>query len=200
MKHLQRKLTASFKSVLLVGVMGLSMTVVNARPWRVDQIPNGNKFRCLNCHHSPYGGSRNSFGLAVENVVGRGSKAPFWNSVLAAKDSDGDGSSNGEELGDPDGDGNPTAGANIANPGDAKSKPPKPVTPVAPVIALRTSKTPFGFQFKTTKGVTYEIQASADLRKWAVIGSVDGTDSNAVFTDLREAIFARQYYRVRVTD
>ena len=200
MKHLQRKLTASFKSVLLVGVMGLSMTVVNARPWRVDQIPNGTKFRCLNCHHSPYGGSRNSFGLAVESVVGRGSNASFWNSVLAANDSDGDGSSNGEELGDPDGDGKPTAEANIANPGDAKSKPPKPVEPVASEIVIQTSKSPFGFQFKTVKGQTYEIQATTDLRKWTVVDTIEGTGSDKMFSDLREAVFELQYYRVRVTD
>ncbi|MBC8242967.1 MAG: hypothetical protein H8E20_01120 [Verrucomicrobia bacterium] len=200
MKHLQREPALSFNLVLLLAVSALFVTAASARPWRVDQIPNGNKFRCLNCHHSPYGGPRSSFGLAVENVVGRGSKAPFWNSVLAAKDSDGDGSSNGEELGDPDGDGNPTAGANIANPGDAKSKPPKPVEPVAPEIVIQTSKSPFGFQFKTVKGQTYEIQATTDLRKWTVVDTIEGTGSDKMFSDLREAVFELQYYRVRVRD
>jgi hypothetical protein len=200
MKYLQRKFSARFKSVLLVGMMGLSMTMVNARPWRVEQIPNGTKFRCLNCHHSPYGGPRNSFGLAVESVVGRGSNAPFWKSVLAANDSDGDGSSNGEELGDPDGDGKPTAGASVTNPGDPDSKPQKPVEPVAPEIVIQTSKSPFGFQFKTVEGQTYEIQATTDLRKWTVIDTIEGTGSDKVFTDLREAVFELQYYRVRVRD
>ena len=88
----------------------------------------------------------------------------------------------------------------ITNPGDANSKPPKPVKRMAPVIALRSFETPFGFQFKTAKGVRYEIQASADLRKWAVIGSVDGTVTQAVFTDLREAIYARQYFRLKIRD
>ncbi|MCS5610520.1 MAG: MBG domain-containing protein, partial [Candidatus Poribacteria bacterium] len=134
MKHLQHKLTTSFKILLFVAVNFLSITPVNARPWRVEQIPNGNKFSCLNCHYSPYGGSRNSFGLMVESVVGRGSNDSFWNSVLAAKDSDGDGSSNGEELGDPDGDGKPTDGANITNPSDPESNPPKPVLVSAEVI------------------------------------------------------------------
>jgi hypothetical protein len=197
---LQQKSVSGFNLVLLMAMCAFFVTAANARPWRVEQLPNGSKFSCHNCHHSPYGGPRNAFGRAVEKEVARGSRAPFWSSVLAAKDSDGDGASNGEEFGDPDGDGKPTAEATITNPGDANSKPPKPVKPVAPVIALRSSKTPFGFQFKTAKGVSYEIQASADLRKWAVIGSVDGTGSDAVFTDLREAIFARQYYRVKIRD
>ena len=101
MKHLKCKLTVSFNIALFVSVYFLPITLSNARPWRVEQIPNGNKFGCLNCHNSSYGGSRNSFGLSVESVVGHGSRASFWNSVLATKDSDGDGSSNGEELGDP---------------------------------------------------------------------------------------------------
>ena len=97
MKQLQHKLTTSFKILLFVAINLLSITQANARSWRVEQIPNGNKFNCLNCHYAPYGGPRNSFGVEVESVVGRGSNDSFWNSVLAAKDSDGDGSSNGEE-------------------------------------------------------------------------------------------------------
>ena len=143
MKHLQHKLTTSFKILLFVGVNFLSITQANARSWRVEQIPNGNKFNCLNCHYAPYGGPRNSFGVEVESVVGRGSNDSFWNSVLAAKDSDGDGSSNGEELGDPDGDGKPTDGANITNPSDPESKPQKPVEPVVPELDIPKSKPPF---------------------------------------------------------
>ncbi len=46
------------------------------------------------------------------------------NAGLAALDSDGDGTTNGEELGDPDGDGVPVDGAVVTNPADSASTPP----------------------------------------------------------------------------
>ena len=195
MNHLKCKLTVSFNIALFVSVYFLPITLSNARPWRVEQIPNGNKFGCLNCHNSSYGGSRNSFGLSVESVVGRGSRASFWNSVLAAKDSDGDGSSNGEELGDPDGDGKSTGEAEITNPGNPESKPKKPV---ASELDIQTSKSPFSFNFKTVKGQKYEVQATNDLRKWNLVDTIEGTGLEIVFTDYREALFLRQFYRVKV--
>ncbi len=198
MKHLQHKLTTSFKILLFVAVNFLSITQANARSWRVEQIPNGNKFNCLNCHYAPYGGPRNSFGVEVESVVGRGSNDSFWNSVLAAKDSDGDGSSNGEELGDPDGDGKPTDGAEITNPSDPESKPQKPVEPVVPELDIPKSKSPFSFNFKTVKGQKYEVQATNDLRTWNFVDTIEGTGLEIMFTDYREALFLRQFYRVKV--
>ena len=197
MRHLKLKLTSSFNITLFMSVYFLPITLSNARPWRVDQIPNGNKFGCLNCHNSSYGGSRNSFGLSVESVVGRGSRASFWNSVLAAKDSDGDGSSNGEELGDPDGDGKSTDGATITNPSDPESKPQKPV---APELDIPTSKSPFSFNFKTVKGQKYEIQATDDLKKWGAIKTYNGTGTMIRFEDERDQVFPQIYYRVRVVE
>jgi len=198
MKHLKRKLTVSFNIILFVSVYFLPITLSNARPWRVEQIPNGNKFGCLNCHNSSYGGSINSFGLSVESVVGRGSRASFWNSVLAAKDSDGDGSSNGEELGDPDGDGKSTDGAEITNPSNPESKPQKPVEPVVPELDIQKSKSPFSFNFETVKGQKYEVQATNDLRNWNLVVTIEGTGLEIMFTDYREALFLRQFYRVKV--
>ena len=58
-----------------------------ARSWRVSQIPNGSVNGCRTCHNSSYR-SLNSFGLDVRSVVGRGSTATFWTSILALKDSD----------------------------------------------------------------------------------------------------------------
>ena len=198
MKHLKRKLTVSFNITLFVSVYFLPITLSNARPWRVEQIPNGNKFGCLNCHNSSYGGSLNSFGLSVESVVGRGSRASFWNSVLASKDSDGDGSSNGEELGDPDGDGKSTDGAEITNPSNPESKPQKPVEPVVPELDIQKSKSPFSFNFETVKGQKYEVQATNDLRNWNLVVTIEGTGLEIMFTDYREALFLRQFYRVKV--
>lgn len=86
-------------------------------------IPNGNVFSCRTCHNSVFGGdARNPFGLAVQAITGSSGVA-FWSPTLAAMDSDGDGFTNGEELGDPDGDGTPMDGHEVTNPGDAQSKP-----------------------------------------------------------------------------
>src|SRR5262245_56289591 len=82
----------------------LGAPAVRARPCRVELIPNGAVAGCLNCHLSIFGAGRNSFGKAVEPLVGVGDcLTAFWGPALAALDSDGDGRTNGEELGDPAG-------------------------------------------------------------------------------------------------
>lgn len=90
-----------------------------ARPWRPSQIPNGDVYSCTTCHTTE--GPRNVFGLAVEARVTPGSEDPFWDAELAALDSDGDGFTNGEELGDPDGDGTPTPGVEVTHPASPAS-------------------------------------------------------------------------------
>ena len=74
--------------------------------------------------------------MDVNSLVGRGSRSSFWDSTLAALDSDGDGASNGEELGDEDGGGvfSPP-NSEVTNPGDSKSKP-KTNDTISPVITL----------------------------------------------------------------
>ena len=104
----------------------------HARSFRVAMLPNGNALGCASCHiRSSGGGPRTPFGNEVRSIVG-GSRAPFWSETLASMDSDGDGFSNGLELGDPDGDGIAEAGAQVTNPGDAGSFPdiptPEPVS------------------------------------------------------------------------
>lgn len=109
----------------------------HARSARVNQIPNGNVLSCGACHtNASGGGPRNAFGQAIDNgfLNGLGGGATVnWNAQLAALDSDGDGASNGTELGDPDGDGNPEAGVTVTNPGDSTSFPQIPNR--APVLA-----------------------------------------------------------------
>src|SRR5690606_6984166 len=81
-----------------------------ARDFRPSQMPNGNVFGCATCHINPGGGGpRNPFGLAVQAIVRPGLPDRFWTEELAVLDSDNDGFTNGEEVGDPDGD-------NIAEP------------------------------------------------------------------------------------
>ena len=77
-----------------------------ARPFRVSQVPNGSQANCLTCHTSGFGGVRNLFGAQVEAsflTVAGPAGSVVWGPALAALDSDGDGYTNGEELGDPSG-------------------------------------------------------------------------------------------------
>ena len=105
------------------------LTTIHARDFRVNQIPNGSVNSCRNCHTSSFGGARNDFGSEIEanyldNAGSSGNVT--WGSQLAQIDSDGDGFTNGWELGDPDGNwviGNDDPGSTqfVTNPGDASS-------------------------------------------------------------------------------
>jgi hypothetical protein len=106
-----------------------SSQTVEARSSRVNQVPNGTVIGCATCHVDPAGGgTRNDFGKQVEanfltafDFTGQ----VMWGAELAALDADGDGVSNGAELGDPDGVWNPGDDAGdpdlATRPGDAAS-------------------------------------------------------------------------------
>ena len=120
-------------STVFCAILFVILENAHARSFREGMIPNGNVNRCSNCHlRASGGGPRTPFGEAVRSIVGGGSNKPFWTATLAALDSDGDGFTNGQELGDPDGDGNAEAGAQITHPGNADSFPdipdPEPVS------------------------------------------------------------------------
>ena len=106
----------------------------DARPARVSQLPNGSALGCASCHVNPGGGGTlTSFGRDINNNYltqpGRSGQV-VWNAMLAMLDSDGDGVSNGQELGDPDGDGTVDASIRVTNPGDSNSfVPQQPATP-----------------------------------------------------------------------
>jgi hypothetical protein len=79
-------------------------------------------------------------------VAGSSCQSLFWGPDLAAKDSDGDGRTNGEELGDPAGawkrgDPNPGDPGIVTRPG-ASDLPPAVVTSVDPAEAARDGTTP----------------------------------------------------------
>ena len=178
----------------------LSVAAADARPWRVEQLPNGSKFSCGNCHHSPYGGPRNAFGLAVEKRLRAGVVPRFGAVCWQPRIPDGDGTSNGAELGDPGGDGKPTVGAELTNPGNSKSKPTKPVEPVVPKLVIENPKFPFSLRFKTFKGQDYEVQSTADFQSWTTHAKIKGTGTEKVFADRRKALYPRQYYRVKLKE
>ena len=123
MKALIRWTGPTIWSISLILVFGVQEA--DARPSRVSQLPNGSAFNCGTCHtRANGGGPRNAFGQDIENgfLSGSGGGATVtWNATLAGLDSDGDGVTNGAELGDADGDGTPDAGATVTNPGDATS-------------------------------------------------------------------------------
>ena len=145
-------------------------TQVQARFFRVGLIPNGPVYSCSTCHDSGGGGPRNSFGYAVEEVA-IGSR-PFWDAALAALDSDLDGFSNGEELGDPDGDGLVDPMLAVSNPGDPLSF---PVTPPS----LRWVAKPKKDIFWVGEIISVEVEASDDegvqlvLFEWSRPGQGD---------------------------
>ncbi len=134
-------------TLLLVG----SLEQAEARPTRPARVPNGTVFNCLTCHNSSNGGSRNAFGLAVQaKIGGTSADVPFWDAALASEDSDGDGFTNGQELGDPDGDFlNIGSASLVTNPGNFSSRPNgAPGFTSSPVTAA-------------TEGVAYSYQATA---------------------------------------
>jgi hypothetical protein len=92
--------------VIPLALVGLfAATQADARPFRVSQIPNA-PAGCGTCHVSVGGGgARNAFGQDVEaTLVGTPifSADVDWSAIYNT-DSDGDGFTNGEELGDPNG-------------------------------------------------------------------------------------------------
>ena len=62
------------------------------------------------------------------------------------------------------------------------------------------SASPFSLTFETQSDSTYKIEASHDLKKWGEIGEVQGTGSSVEFTDWREALFEKQYYRLKFVE
>lgn len=109
-------------------ILFISTTYYFARSFRVNQIPNGSISGCLTCHNSSSGGSRNSFGQAVQSGFLDNDGNVVWGSDLANLDSDGDGFTNGTELQDPNGEWtsgtqDPGDASLVANPGDASSFP-----------------------------------------------------------------------------
>ncbi|MFH1637381.1 MAG: hypothetical protein ABIB71_03080 [Candidatus Woesearchaeota archaeon] len=107
---------------LLLGLT--AATGGRAKPTCIKDIPNGKAYSCKTCH--------NSGGYKADNLnlFGADFKANEmkWGGALAKKDSDGDGKSNGWELGDENGtwkngDSNPYQDRDIYNPGDKNSHP-----------------------------------------------------------------------------
>ena len=113
----RRSLVVSLSTAALAALT-LAPSPAAARIGFPNNIPNGNTFSCVACHNSSSGGAAagwNALGdtIFVENggtaddppslPLDAGDPAfSFWNDAICNDDSDGDGATNGEELGDPD--------------------------------------------------------------------------------------------------
>jgi hypothetical protein len=125
-------------------------------------IPNGTAFSCANCHSAspPRFSNLNAFGNAFLNA------GLAWTTALAALDSDQDGSSNGQELGDPAGtwkEGDADPAGPVFNPGDPGSHPaaatPPSITtqPVSQTLATGATAT-FSVVATGSGTLTYQWQ------------------------------------------
>lgn len=99
MKHL-------FPALLFVGLVAAAPDA-SARSHRVSQLPHGDSFGCTSCHTSPSGGGIfTGFGSAATLYLtgdGHISTQDLNWGPMAELDSDRDGFTNGEEVGDPQG-------------------------------------------------------------------------------------------------
>ncbi|MRG96589.1 hypothetical protein [Polyangium spumosum] len=125
-------MTSSLRSssFLLCLAAFTSATAASARPFRVNDIPNGAKYGCLNCHGDNNASYNTDFGgdarLHLVGAVSVQQQNVDW-APLCPIDSDRDGWTNGEELGDPDctwKKGDPDPMGFIYNPGNPDNHPP----------------------------------------------------------------------------
>lgn len=108
----------SLQVALLIGSL-LIATIVEARSFRQQQVPNGARFSCDTCHGEPniQPGGLNEFGKDVYDSLD--ANAVDW-PAIASLDSDGDGFVNAVELNDPEIEwriGMPAPGGPVSNPG-----------------------------------------------------------------------------------
>lgn len=112
-----------------LAVLSAGAPLAEARSFRVNEIPNGAHRSCETCHETDGGIVFNAFGSDVRSfLVGEGAASGRhvdW-AALAGRDSDGDGFTNGQELGDPGGTwrtGDASPGGVPSAPGDPESVP-----------------------------------------------------------------------------
>lgn len=113
-------------SAFLVGASTLCLLISQSFAFapRVTQVPN-NQWGCALCHVSPAGGgARTVFGEQIF-MFARDGQNSKWEEVCD-RDADGDGATNGAELGDPScawRTGDPNPDAMVTDPNDAESFP-----------------------------------------------------------------------------
>ena len=65
------------------------------------------------------------------------------------------------------------------------------------ITSINSQMSSFSLTFKTKSESSYTIEVTQDFKQWSEIGKVEGTGTSVKFTDLRDALFQKQYYRVK---
>jgi hypothetical protein len=164
------------KRFTLLAIMVLLGTqTLNARSFRVAQLPNGSINGCANCHVNPNGGgARNAFGALVGASFLDGGNV-VWNDELASQDSDGDGFSNGHELEDPfgmwsSGGAAPGEASLVSNPGEAASAP----QGVAEAMSLYINFINFTVHMGDLFQVRVEVSSTGEQVAFGELASIPG--------------------------
>lgn len=121
----------NLKIIIFTFVAVVLSCTLFAREFRVAELPNGIVHDCTTCHVSQTNSARNAFGKIIQTsylTIAGANGHVKWSKALAQLDSDGDGFTNGQELGDPNGtwvagQPDPVSTSTISNPGDKNSKP-----------------------------------------------------------------------------
>ena len=58
---------------------------------------------------------------------------------------------------------------------------------------------PLSFSFYSKDGVSYTIEVTVDFRKWNKLDTIKGINAVVKFTDSREDLYERQFYRVKIS-
>lgn len=85
-----------YPGVVVFLILVAASPAISARSFRMAQLPNGFELGCISCHEGFGGGPRNAFGLDVDRTLVDGDVD--WQAICDL-DSDGDGYTNGQELG-----------------------------------------------------------------------------------------------------
>ena len=175
-------------------VLSVSAGSAEARFFRNGMVPNS-PASCNTCHVSGGGSPRNEFGKAVEALVIPNGREVFWGPGLAAMDSDGDGVTNGKELGDPDGvwmSGDTPAGhsALLSLPGNAESTPPHLSQVASLAVQLDV----------TEASLTFEVSRSVSGRLLDYAWSGRTNDEGQVTVNIKSDRNAGGYYLARLTN
>ena len=68
---------------------------------------------------------------------------------------------------------------------------------IGAVEIVDTQLEPLRFEFVSMEGAFHVVESSADLEHWVIVAEFEGDGESVLYTEGREALGPRQYYRVR---
>jgi len=68
------------------------------------------------------------------------------------------------------------------------------------ILSISNRTRPFSITFKSETDSLYKVEASENLRQWSTIKEIRARKNTTTFTDIRRAIFKKQYYRIKKSD